>query len=64
MKDHSGMVAMERLKTILENENQRLDEETIDLIRKDIGTVVSRYVEIAPENMDIKVILKEYKKRA
>ena len=53
MKDHSGMVAMERLKTILENENQRLDEETIDLIRKDIGTVVSRYVVFAPENMDI-----------
>ncbi len=58
MRAHSGMIAMERLKTILENENMSLDEETIDLIRKDIGIVVSRYVDVAPENIDIKVILK------
>lgn len=64
MKAVSGMIAMERLKTMLDYENHRLDEETIDAIRREIGEVVSRYVDVEPENMDIKVVLKEYKKRA
>ena len=44
-------------------ENNILDEETMGCIRRDIGNVITKYVDAEPENIEIKVILKEYKKR-
>lgn len=48
---------------MIQYENHILDEETMGYIRKDIGDVITKYVDIEPENIEIKVILKEYKKR-
>ena len=60
-KTHSGNVAKERLK--LNADHQKLDDATMELIRQEIGCVITKYVVIEPENIEIKVMLKDYKKR-
>lgn len=62
-KNHSGIVAKERLKIMMTAEKQRLDDETLDQIRQEIGTIITKYVVIEPENIEVKVLLKDYKKR-
>ena len=62
-KNTSGLIAFERLRTMLSDEKMNLDEEMLTAIRQDIGKVVLKYVDIEPDNVDIKIILKEYKKK-
>lgn len=62
-KNPSGVVAFERLKSLLSDEKLKLDEDTISAIRTDIGKIILKYVDIEPENVDIKIILKEYNKK-
>ena len=62
-KQNSGMVAFERLKMMLSDEKLKLDEDTISAIRSDIGRIIVKYVDIEPDNVDVKIILKEYKKK-
>ena len=62
-KKHSGIVAKERLKLMMTLEKERLDDATLDQIRQEIGTVITKYVVIEPENIEVKVLLKDYKKR-
>lgn len=63
MKEQSCLVARERLRTMFEKEQQLPDEDMMDSIRGDINAIVSKYVDIEPENIDIKIILRDYKKR-
>lgn len=63
MKNQSVAAAKERLKCMINYENNILDDQTLEAIRRDIGQVITRYVEVEPENIEIKVTLKEYKKR-
>ena len=63
MREQSVTAAKERLKCMIHYENNILDEETMGYIRRDIGNVITKYVDVEPENIEIKVILKEYKKR-
>ena len=62
-KKHTGIVAKERLKLMMTLEKERLDDATLDQIRQEIGTVITKYVVIEPENIEVKVLLKDYKKR-
>ncbi len=62
-KDTSGSVAFERLKCMLAEEKVMIDEDTMASIRRDVGDVVLKYVDVEPDNVDIKIILKEYKKK-
>ena len=62
-KTHSGNVAKERLKLMMNADHQKLDDATRELIRQEIGCVITKYVVIEPENIEIKVMLKDYKKR-
>ena len=62
-KRHSGIVAKERLKLMMTLEKEQLDDATLDQIRQEIGTVITKYVVIEPENIEVKVLLKDYKKR-
>lgn len=62
-KTHSCNIAKERLKIMMTAEKQQLDDETMNRIRQEIGTVITKYVVIEPENIDVKVMLKDYKKR-
>lgn len=38
-----------------------IDDDTMNQIRQEIGSVVTKYVDIEPENIEIKIILKEYR---
>lgn len=62
-KTTSGIVAFERLKNILADEKLKIDEDTMSSIRREVGEIVLKYVDIEPDNIDIKIILKEYKKK-
>lgn len=59
----SKNVAKERLRLMMEAQRQRLDEDVLNQIRQEIGTVITKYVDIELENVEVKVILKDYKKR-
>ena len=63
MKEESCLVARERLRMMIEKEQQLPDDDMMDAIRNDINDVISKYVDIEPENIEIKIILREYKKR-
>ena len=60
---NSGNVAKERLKLMMNADHQKLDDATMELIRLEIGCVITKYVVIEPENIEIKGMLKDYKKR-
>jgi len=62
-KSPSGTIAFERLKSMLAEEKVMIDEDTMASIRRDVGNVVLKYVDVEPDNVDIKIILKEYKKK-
>lgn len=63
MREQSVMAAKERLKCMIQYENNILDDETMRNICRDIENVITKYIDVEPENIEIKVILKEYKKR-
>ncbi len=60
----SGSVAKERLRLMMGTAHEKLDEDTLDLIRQDISAAVTKYVDVEPENIEIKVRLRDFKKRA
>ena len=62
-KTHSGNVAKERLKLMMNADHQKLDDATMERIRQEIGCIIMKYVVIEPENIEIKLMLKDYKKR-
>lgn len=62
-KNASGSVALQRLKLLLADEKNQIDEETMSSIRREVGNVILKYIDIEPDDMDIKIILKEYKKK-
>lgn len=59
----SKNIAKERLRLMMEAQRQKLDEDVLNQIRSEIGGVITKYVDIEPENIEVKVILKDYKKR-
>lgn len=63
IRNKSVTAAKERLKGMLHYEDNLLDDETIHSLQSDIRKVVVKYVDAKPEDIEIKVILKEYKKR-
>lgn len=59
----SKNIAKERLRLMMDVQRQKLDEEVLIQIRKEISGVITKYVDIEPQNIEVKVILKDYKKR-
>ncbi|MFQ7239105.1 MAG: cell division topological specificity factor MinE [Roseburia intestinalis] len=57
------MLQKSGLKLMMNADHQKLDDATMELIRQEIGCVITKYVVIEPENIEIKVMLKDYKKR-
>lgn len=60
----TGRIAKERLKLMEEDGPFDRSPALMERMKKEISDIVSRYCEIAPENYEIKVILKEDRKRA
>ena len=53
-------VAKERLRLMIDARKKQPDEDTMNQLRQEIGTIVTKYIDIEPENIEIKIILKEY----
>lgn len=61
MRQYSSMIAKERLAAMLSREKQQIDGETMEILRREIGNIILRYIDIDLEHIDVKIILKEYK---
>ena len=61
-KKSSGEVAKDRLKLLLVSDRSNCSPETMELIKNDIIQVISKYMEIDPEGLDIQIILMLRKK--
>ena len=55
LQNKSGLDAKSRLKLVLYSEHQGLPPETIEQIKTDIISVISKYVDVDIENFDIKI---------
>ena len=63
-QDDSRLIAKERLKLMVDSEPLECSETTMSRMKQEIADIISRYYEIAPDNYEIKVVLKQNKKRA
>lgn len=52
-------VAKERLRLMIDARKKQLDENTMSQLRHEIGFIVTKYIDVEPENIEIKIILKE-----
>ena len=60
----TGSIAKERPKLMVESESMDHSPVVITRMKKEIADIIARYYEVSPENYEIKVILKQNKKRA
>ncbi|MCI7086532.1 MAG: cell division topological specificity factor MinE [Lachnobacterium sp.] len=60
----TGGIARERLKLMVESETMEHSPAMITRMKKEIADIIARYYEVSPDNYEIKVILKQNKKRA
>lgn len=60
----SNRFAKERLRHLLEQNHREIDEETVEKIQAEVGTLVTKYLDIPPENIEVKIILKDDQKRS
>ena len=44
---------------MIDARKKQLDEDTMNELRQEIGMLVTKYVDIEPENTEIKIILRE-----
>lgn len=63
-REGSNSIAKERLKLMVESEPVECAPDLMARMKKEISEIVGRYFEISPEKYEIKVILKQNKKRA
>lgn len=55
-KKNSGSVAKDRLKLLLVSDRANCSPETMDMIKNDIIGVISKYMDINKEEMDISIM--------
>lgn len=55
-KKNSGSVAKDRLKLLLVSDRANCSPETMDMIKNDIISVISKYMDINKEEMDISIM--------
>lgn len=60
----SNLIARERLKQMVESEAFDCSPEVLDQIKKEISLVIGKYFDLTPDTYEIKVLLKQMKKRA
>ena len=63
-QDDSRLIAKERLKLMVDSEPLECSESAMNRMKREIADIISRYYEIAPDSYEIKVVLKQNKKRA
>jgi cell division topological specificity factor len=59
-KRESGMIAGERLRLLFQAEKKQLSEDTMQQLVQEIGTVITKYIDVDPEHIEVRVTLKDY----
>lgn len=62
--EETGSIARERLKLMVESEMMEHSPVMVTRMKKEIADIIARYYEVSLDNYEIKVILKQNKKRA
>lgn len=62
-KEDASFVAKERLKLMMESDSLEYSSNDITRLKKEIASLVSRYFDISADMFEIKITLKQDKKR-
>lgn len=62
-KDNSSSIAKERLKLMMESDTLEYSASDISRLKKEISSLVSRYFDISADMFEIKITLKQNRKR-
>ena len=63
-KEDSSSIAKERLKIMMESDTLEYSSRDISRLKKEISSLVSRYFDLSPDMFEVKITLKQNKKRA
>lgn len=63
-QEGSGSIARERLKLMAESAPFEHSPVAVARMKKEISEIISRYFELSPDNYEIRVVLKQNRKRA
>jgi cell division topological specificity factor len=61
LRKSSKTVAAGRLKTIFDKHKKCLDDDMMLELRREIGEVVAKFIDVEPENIEVRVTLKDIK---
>jgi cell division topological specificity factor len=59
MRGTSNTLAVERLRGIINTGRKQIDEDIMQQIRHEIGSVITKYIDTDPENVEVRVTLKD-----
>lgn len=62
-KNDASMIAKERLKLMMESDTLEYSSTDISRLKKEISNLVSRYFDISADMFEVKITLKQDKKR-
>ena len=63
-KEDSSSIAKERLKLMMESDTLEYSANDISRLKKEISNLVSRYFDVSADMFEVKITLKQNKKRA
>lgn len=63
-QEASGPIARERLRLMAESAPFENSPDAAKRMKKEISEIISRYFEIAPDNYEIRVVLKQNKEKS
>ncbi len=63
-KENSSSIAKERLKLMMESDTLEYSASDISRLKKEISNLVSRYFDVSADMFEVKITLKQNKKRA
>lgn len=64
VKSSSSSIAKERLKLMMESDTLEYSAKDISRLKKEISSLVSRYFDVSADMFEVKISLKQTKKRA
>ena len=62
-KENSSSIAKERLKLMMESDTLEYSASDISRLKKEISSLVSRYFDVSADMFEVKITLKQNKKR-
>ena len=62
-KEDASSIAKERLKLMMESDTFEYSSNDISRLKKEISALVSRYFDLSPDMFEVRITLKQEKKR-